>query len=246
VRRAQDLDRRLEEWARTLPAEWRSEVAKVVTEEPREPLSAFFWSGPVYVYGDLNIANVMNEYRISRLLCQSIVLACVGALPTATAQAEHLQRSYTEAVYIAQQMVNEVCSTVPFMLGFNLGNRLDGESDASERGMRPSPDAPRFENPPADLRSAFPALQSTGAYFAGPPLFIAKAFSCIRPKQRQWLLGRLIHIGREFGLTEAGGEGRGKTPAAAAPAPSPPSPAKPSMPQYNVMTEMNGRQVIAV
>jgi hypothetical protein len=244
MRSAQDLDRRLEEWARTLPPEWRGEVAKVVTEEPLEPLRSFFWSGPVYVYADLNIANVMNEYRISRLLCQSVVLACVGALPAATAQAEHLQRSYTEAVYIAQQMVNEVCSTVPFMLGFNLGSRLDREADANDRGMLPPPRAPRFENPPADLRSAFPAAQATGAYFAGPPLFIAKAFSCIRPKQRQWLLGRLIHIGTEFGLSE-GSEGDGAK-AAAAPAPSPPPPAKPSVPQYNVMTEMNGRQVIAV
>jgi hypothetical protein len=134
VRRAQELDRRLEEWARTLPREWRGDVARVVTEEPREPLTAFFWTGPVYVYHDLNVANVMNEYRISRLLCQSVVLLSVGALPAATAQSEHLQRSYTEAVYIAQQMVNEVCSTVPFMLGFNLGNRSDLESSADERG----------------------------------------------------------------------------------------------------------------
>jgi hypothetical protein len=144
VRRAQELDRQLEEWARTLPAEWRGEVVRVVTEEPREPLAAFFWTGPVYVYGDLNVANVMNEYRISRLLCQSVVLTCVGALPAATAQTEHLQRSYTEAVYIAQQMVNEVCSTVPFMLGYNLGNRLELESDADERGNYPPPNRPSF------------------------------------------------------------------------------------------------------
>jgi hypothetical protein len=81
----------------------------------------------------------MNEYRIARLLCQSVVLLCVGALPAgATAAAgERLQRSYTEAVYIAQQMVNEVCSTVPFMLGFHPGRSLDGESDAEERGSPP-------------------------------------------------------------------------------------------------------------
>ena len=139
IRRAQDLDRRLEDWARTLPPEWRSEVGKVVTDEPAEPLSAFFWPGPVYVYVDVNVANVMNEYRIARLLCQSVVLLCVGALPAgATAAAgERLQRSYTEAVYIAQQMVNEVCSTVPFMLGFHPGRSLDGESDAAERGSPP-------------------------------------------------------------------------------------------------------------
>jgi hypothetical protein len=82
------------------------------------------------------------------------------------------------------------------------------------------------------------AAQSTGAYFAGPPLFIAKAFSCIRPKQRQWLLGRLIHIGREFGLTE--------TAVKPAPAPVAEPPRKPSVPGYNVMTEMNGRTVIVV
>jgi hypothetical protein len=142
IRRAQELDRGLEDWARTLPPEWRSEVAKVVTDEPVDPMSAFFWSGPVYVYADLNIANVMNEYRIARLLCQSVVLACVGALPAAataaaTAGGERLQRSYTEAVYIAQQMVNEVCSTVPFMLGFHPGRSLDGESGAEERGSPP-------------------------------------------------------------------------------------------------------------
>jgi hypothetical protein len=219
VRRAQELDRGLEAWARSLPREWRADVARVVTEEPREPLTAFFWPGPVYVYGDLNIANVMNEYRISRLMCQSIVLLCVGALP---AQAEHLQRSYTEAVYIAQQMVNEVCSTVPFMLGFNLGNTLGSgaESGADERGTS------FLLSFLADMSAA----QSTGAYFAATPLFFAKAVSCIRAKQRQWLLGRLIHIGREFGLSESWKTEKKKV----------------SVSGHNVMTEMNGRQVIAV
>lgn len=213
MRRAQELDRGLEAWARSLPREWRADVARVVTEEPREPLTAFFWPGPVYVYGDLNIANVMNEYRISRLMCQSIVLLCVGALP---AQAEHLQRSYTEAVYIAQQMVNEVCSTVPFMLGFNLGNTLAIESGADERGTFFS----------FLFLADMSAAQSTGAYFAATPLFFAKAVSCIRAKQRQWLLGRLIHIGREFGLSESWKTEKKKL--------------------VPVMTEMNGRQVIAV
>lgn len=139
VRRAQDLDRRLEDWARTLPVEWCGDVAKVVTDEPADPLSAFFWTGPVYVYRDINVANVMNEYRIARLLCQSVVLAAVGALPAAASgsHGERLQRGYTEAVYIAQQMVNEVCSTVPFMLGFHPGRSLDGESGAEERGSPP-------------------------------------------------------------------------------------------------------------
>jgi hypothetical protein len=43
---------------------------------------------------------------------------------------------------------------------------------------------------------------STGAYFSAPPLYIAKSMSCIPARQRQWLLGRLIYVGKRHGHVE--------------------------------------------
>ena len=35
-----------------------------------------------------------------------------------------------------------------------------------------------------------------------PPLWIAKSLSCIPARQRQWLLGRLIYVGKQHGYHE--------------------------------------------
>jgi hypothetical protein len=48
----------------------------------------------------------------------------------------------------------------------------------------------------------FEAARATGAFYAVWPLFVTKTLPCISKVQQEWLLGRLNHIGDNFGLQE--------------------------------------------
>ena len=85
-------------------------------------ITALYWPGPVHTYGDLNIANVINDYRICRIFCQAAIMNCIDAIPT-TMQPEHLTRVYTQAVYVTRRMVNDFSSSLPYLLGFDYYTR---------------------------------------------------------------------------------------------------------------------------
>jgi len=124
IEEAKKIDRRLEEWCHGLSDAWAGKVGKVVTEEPKHITNAFFWPGPQFLYQDLNIAHIITDYRVCRLFCQAIIRECISAIPT-SAHTEHLQRTFTEAIYISQQVVNDFCSSVPYFLGFGMEHRSD-------------------------------------------------------------------------------------------------------------------------
>ncbi|KAF2436164.1 hypothetical protein EJ08DRAFT_692049 [Tothia fuscella] len=176
IRRAKDIDSELEHWALTLPKFWEPLIKIICNEEPENPKTAEFWFGPVHTYGDLSMANVWNDYRVSRIFCQAVILGCVAALP-AHARTEQIERISEQAVHITQQMVDDFCSAIPFLLGYDFKSR--GQSAGEEI-----------------------AAKATGAYFCVWPLFVTKKVPTISEKQKKWLLYRLYHIGTTFGLTE--------------------------------------------
>jgi hypothetical protein len=195
IEQAKQVDRNLEEWCNGLSDVWRGEVSKVVTEEPKDVMHAFFWPGPQFVYQDLNIAHIITDYRICRIFCQAIIRECVNALPT-SAHSEGLRRTFTEAIYISQQMVNDFSSSVPYHVGFGMESRADCITPADQRCKH------TFPSMPITLLTQESAAMATGAYFSAAPLYICKSISCIPARQRQWLLGRLIYIGKRHGHVE--------------------------------------------
>jgi hypothetical protein len=182
LKRAQTLDKQLEAWNDDLPDFWRPQIAEIVTDEPPKPKEADLWTGPVLTYGDLNIANVINDYRVSRIFCQAVILGCLEALPAREKNLQ-TQKMHVQAEYISRVMVDEFASTVPYLLGYNYYSRADAH---------PNDEA---------------ASKSTGAYYAVWPLFVTLKIPCIQPKLKAYLLGRLDHIGATFGLLENQVEG---------------------------------------
>lgn len=116
IRTAKDIDSELEHWALTLGEVWEPRVQLVTTEVPENLKTAQYWKGPVHIYEDLSIANVWNDYRVSRIFCQAVILGCVAALPL-HARTHQVERISAQAVGITQQMVDDFCSTVPYLLG---------------------------------------------------------------------------------------------------------------------------------
>jgi hypothetical protein len=177
LERAQLLDKQLEAWSDDLPGFWKPRIAEIVTKEPPIPDKADMWMGPVLTYSDLNIANVINDYRVSRIFCQAIILGCLAIIPSPerTLQTKKLQM---HAEFISRRMVEEFASTVPYLLGYDYHSRVDSHPDDET------------------------AARSTGAYYSVWPLFVTYKIPCISPELKAYLVGRLTHIGTTFGLLE--------------------------------------------
>lgn len=135
IRTAKDIDSELEHWANTLPDFWNPSTKTIFTGEmpdDKEFLKkAEFWPGPIHVYGDLSIANVWNDYRVSRIFCQAVILGCVAALP-AHARTDQIERISQQAVHITQEMVNDFSSALPYLLGYDIRSRKDGVADTGK------------------------------------------------------------------------------------------------------------------
>lgn len=144
IRTAKNIDSELEHWALTLPSFWEPCVKKVVQEMPDDDSirTAEFWVGPVHTYGDLSMANVWNDYRVSRIFCQAVILGCVAALPSHS-RSEHVERVSEQAVHITQRMVDDFSSAIPYLLGFDFKSRK--QSTTEENGkLTPSSPCARY------------------------------------------------------------------------------------------------------
>lgn len=122
IRTAKEIDSQLEHWALTVPDEWEYHTVEYCREEPKDVYKSQYWRGPIHEYYDLNVANIINDYRISRIFCQAVILGCISVLPL-QAQTEATDRVSAQATYLTQQMVDDFSSSVPFLLGYNLKGR---------------------------------------------------------------------------------------------------------------------------
>ena len=129
IRMAITIDKNLEQWTRTLPEAWDTEVSRVVTANSEEVAAMEFWPGPVYTYRDLKVANILNDCRIFRIFCQSIVLGCIAALPTNLGESDYMKGVSIQALYILRQAVNDICWSIPYLLGFDYYNRPDSRPE---------------------------------------------------------------------------------------------------------------------
>jgi hypothetical protein len=195
IRTAKETDSALEHWALTLSQLWEPRVIMRIAEEPEDNKTAQFWKGPVHVYTDLGMANVWNDYRVSRIFCQSVILGCVAALP-AQLKTGQVQRVSAQAVSITQQMVDDFCSVVPYLFGIGKEFEAKKVSRLDQAGMC----ALRVLTYPMLIRTI--ALRATGAYYAAWPLWVTKEIRTISENQRDWLLSRLLFIGKTWGLSE--------------------------------------------
>ena len=142
IRTAKDVDTQLENWALTLPLEWEFNTAQLCSDTYQtldQIQNAPFWTGPIHVYHDIAVATIWNDYRLSRIFCQSVVLACVEALPVSHQNAQTARIS-TSATHIAQEMVNDFCSSVPFLFGYDARNRT--QMTGQDEGCKPAPTVP--------------------------------------------------------------------------------------------------------
>jgi len=121
---AKKIDWELECWALTIPSESKPWTKEVYLEQPEEVFTAEVWPGPIHQYRDLPITGVWNDYRASRIACQAVILDCINALPSHL-QTDQLERMSKQAANTSQQMVDDICSSIPFLLAYDSKSRKD-------------------------------------------------------------------------------------------------------------------------
>lgn len=117
---AQLVDGNLEEWYRTLPPEWKHRIIGVVSETiaPEDVALAEKWPGEQHVYHDVPLASIMNDYRVCRIFCRRVIMACVTWLSFGDYVDD--ENVYEKSVFVIQQMVDEISACIPFHMSYEL------------------------------------------------------------------------------------------------------------------------------
>lgn len=193
---AQLVDGNLDEWYRTLPPEWKHRIIGVESTVPDDVANAEKWPGEQHAYHDVPLASIMNDYRVCRIFCRRVMLACLDWLEYGGFKDA---ATYARSVFVVQQMVDELSACVPFHLDYELqplaremGQEQYGTSLFSyQKGIG-------FE-----CIDALTAAEAYGGYSLVWPLYVAANADTVPQRQRDWLLGRLSVIGTKFGLSSA-------------------------------------------
>jgi hypothetical protein len=114
------VDGNLAEWYATLPPEWKHSTIGIVNEIPSLDDLAVTekWPGEQHIYNDVPLASIVNDYRVCRIFCRRVIMACINWL--SIGGAEDQVGEYNQSVYIIQQMVDDVSACVPFHLDYQL------------------------------------------------------------------------------------------------------------------------------
>jgi len=118
TRAAQKVDSDLEAWVSSLGHHWGPITVAIQFDTPHDPSQVEQWPGPVHIYDDLFTANITNDYRISRIFCQKVLLACTAEIQR-TRKDPWIYSVSQRARYISQQMVDEICASVPFHMQYS-------------------------------------------------------------------------------------------------------------------------------
>jgi len=178
VEAARILDSEIVQWGLTVPQAWRFRTVARVEGMPEDLKNAEVYPGDVDEYHDVLIAQFWNTYRCNRLFVHSIILRCIVWLAGSTGKAQETPE-YLESVGTLLEMVNGICASVPYTLGYRLSNTEDS---------KPGGEA---------------TVTVLGAYFLLWPVFVAYCLPQTPDTQKTWLVWRLYYIARAFGMRES-------------------------------------------
>lgn len=174
---AQMVDGNLQQWYQTLPLDWHYQTVGMVYDMPEDVTTAGEWPGPQHAYYDVPLASIVNDYRVCRIFCQRVIMACATWLGLGSDYP--VTHAYNTALFVIQQVVDDISACVPFHMVYDM------QPIAKERGQEKS------------------AAEAFGGYSLVWPLYVAANAETIPQRQRDWLSGRLYVIGTKFGLSAA-------------------------------------------
>ncbi|MCJ1392952.1 hypothetical protein MMC18_005824 [Xylographa bjoerkii] len=197
---AQRVDREFAAWTLNIPDDWKYTIVGMI-QDMDNPATAQYYPGPLHGYHDLWAANIWNNYRSNRIFCQMIILNCLERLIPSWERTS--TNEYCSTIVTLQTLVDHVCSSVPFHLGFPdsfyvpIGSGVPNNSqtlamDDLESPLHKPDRTPRSKN-----------VVSMGGFFLTWQLHVAFNTVPIPEAQRIWLNNRLRYIGNVCGINQA-------------------------------------------
>lgn len=115
LHQAFEIQQALLHWESHMPAQWCcSSVANIPSKPNMENVEEMqTWPGVLHIYQDVHVACVRNNYRISQMLCSSIVIDALKWLDPLHFSTDE---RYASAKARLQSLVDDVCYSVPFHL----------------------------------------------------------------------------------------------------------------------------------
>ncbi len=122
IEEAAVVDSKLTMWAVSLPETCTYKSVVVPRAPSVTPADAETWLGPIHVYEDLYIAAFVNQYRMLRISCQEIIMACARWLAQETDNSS-MNGRITFSRAVLQQMIDGICASVPYHVSYDLERR---------------------------------------------------------------------------------------------------------------------------
>jgi len=163
-------------WPLCQPKEWLPRTLGVIQDEDQfnggSLSEKLFWPGNVDSYFDLYVSAVWNTYRKARLKLLHVI-----ARSSERINPSELTNRKLEAEM--QELVDDMCASVPFHLVADLPSALHKPSDM------------------------IPPGKALGGLFLMYTMYIASSLPMVPSKQRFWMRGRLRWIGTRMGIRQA-------------------------------------------
>lgn len=187
LRKVQDLDRRIANWLKNLPAEhqvrplyWEAKAL-----EDGEAKHAAVYPGRVDVYNDIMTASSWNTSRSTRIILMSLLIR-VAAWLCSPADFRSTPE-YATAVRTSETQITEIVSSVPFILRMH-------QTKARQLGAS----APGAFACGDDEQS-----KMLGGLMVAWPLSTVRTNDYATDEQREWAVGRLNFIADVLGVRYA-------------------------------------------
>ena len=181
-------------WPETLPEGWKWNSADHFDLPPASvSRDVYVYKDRKDVYLDLWVESIWNAYRSARVKVQTIILDCINWLGKPY---EH--QWYWRAVYakmITQEMVDDMCASVPFALG----TKTFGGPGEREGIEYPYNDTQKASE---DHRRVAAAL---GGWHLLEPLKTSLKANGLREGQKEWVKAQMARIWRIYSLQAAEG-----------------------------------------
>ncbi|KAL3477753.1 hypothetical protein BJX99DRAFT_245966 [Aspergillus californicus] len=166
LREVLNLDLELQDWMNRLPAQW-SFVVKETTDMP----GTFY--GIYHVYQNVWASRVLNQYHLSRLLVNEVILAYISKLEEPLQWNEQAQRS----LRVVTQMATDICVGI------------------ATQGLFSDSDSLPIRSQPRPLMK--------GIFMRIYPLRVAASATGVPEYLRNWAVERLQNIGDRMGIRQA-------------------------------------------
>jgi hypothetical protein len=122
IRQTLNLDAELMSILLTAPPSWSYKTIKVPLVDG-EPITNAVWGDNYHVYRNLSVSGVWNNARSARLLMHELLLETIKSLETSSPDNSSLHQQRILAAQsrqIGQQLVDDICASVPFHMGVGM------------------------------------------------------------------------------------------------------------------------------